>query len=258
MQPNDLWIYAPSASAEHSYRRLRQANIAFYVLLGIMAIIAIWSVLTVIAMIRGGASDLADIQSIQEHISTRLMNATAIAALALFAFKEWKWGDRSFGMVFILAPFVFLWLVPVMSAEVQPAEEPMQLAFTLNHCEPGAISGTVLVDSSLCLLVNPDTVDVYMTTSDPIDGNPEWLAPDGRNSFGAEWNVDARGKFRVYFLMEQPHIDQCHARLVTSVPQRERYGHHCLEQDGKVWLVQAFESSNVENRRLNIYQEVEP
>lgn len=255
----DQTVHHRSATAEHTFRRLHQANIVVFVLLGLLLLLGIWNVWTLTSIIRSDARDLADVGSIHSHISAQLITWVSIVTLAVFVFKEWRWGERSLGGVFVLAGLLFLWLVPVMSAEVEPTEESMQVAFTLNHCEPGAIEGSTLVDSSLCLLVSPDNMTMFMTASDPLDGDPEWLAPDEVTQFGAGWNVEARGRFRVYFLLEQDSIEQCReSRLVTSVPPRERYGHQCLEQDGQVWLVQAYETSHVETKRLIIYQEVEP
>lgn len=250
----------PSEKAVHNFRRLKQANTVVYALLGVILLLGIWNVLVLASLIRSdSATDLADIGSIRSHISSQLIMGVSLITLAIFIFKEWKWGERSFAMVYFLAALLFLGLVPVMSAEMEPIEESMAVKFTVNHCEPDSIEGGEVLNSSGCLLVDPTDTTAYMTTSDPTSGDPEWLSPNSQDSFGSSWQVDARGRFRVYFLLEQNSMEHCtSAPISTSVPPRERYGHHCLERDGEVWLVQAFETSAAEGGRLIVYQEVAP
>lgn len=252
-------FHEPSASAKHTFRRLRQANTIVFVLLGLLVVLGIWNVLTLAELIRADARDLAEIGSIRSHISSQLITWVSAITLIVFVLKEWKWGERTFGGVFLLTGLLFLWLVPVMSAEVEPELETMQLRVMINHCQPGGIEGSMVVDSSLCTLAPPESVEMFMTTSDPLDGDPEWLEPDNISDFGPEWIVEVRGKFRVYFLIEQQSMEQCtDSRMTTSVPSAEQHGHHCLEQDDQVWMVQAYETSAVEAGRLTVYQEVDP
>lgn len=230
-----------------------------YSLLGVLVVLGIWNVLTLASLIRtDSARDLADISSIGGHISSQLILWISLLTLAIFIFKEWKWGERSFAVVYFLAGLFFLAMVPVMSAEIEPAEESMVVKFTLNSCEPGAIEGGELLNSSLCTLVDPADTTVYMASEEPVNGDPEWLTADTQDSFGSGWQVEARGKFRVYFLLEQSSIEQCESRLTTSVFAPDRLGHNCMEQDGTAWLVQPFDTSAAEGGRLIVYQEIAP
>lgn len=258
MLPQNWSVYAPSSNADHTYRRLRQANLAFYAMLGLMAICGIWNVIAVASMIRGGVTDLAYVESVQGHISTRLINYLAIAALALFVFKEWKWGDRSFGMVFVLGLLLFLWLVPVMSAEIQPAEDQLRLEVTSTQCLPGGIEGGSILDSSRCQIVSMEDGSIWMTASNPLDGNPEMLPPDTLLPNLASWNITARGHFTVYFLMPQDSVEACeNTRFTTSVSARDAMGHQCLERDGVAYSVHPFTTNSDANIWFTIYQEVE-
>lgn len=161
-------------------------------------------------------------------------------------------------MVIFLGPLLFLYLVPVMSAEVEPTEESIQVEFTLQHCQPGGIEGGELVDNSLCEFVPLEEGDVYMSASDPMDGDAEWLEPDNISDRRATWNVEARGEFVVYLIVSQDSIAQCEeSRLTTSVQQQERRGHTCMEQAGQAWLVQPFVTSEIKTSWLLVYQEIE-
>lgn len=258
MQPQDWSVYSPSARAEHNYRRLRQANYLFYGMLVLMAICGIWNVITVAGMIRGGATDLALVESIQEHISARIISFLAIASLVVFAFKEWKWGDRSFGMVFVLGVWLFLWLVPVMSAEIQPAEEQVRLEVTYTHCLPGGIEGGEILDSSRCEIASMGEGDIFMTASDPRNGEPEILAPDRLQPNLATWNITARGHFTVYYLLPQESVEICeNTAFTSSASARKAMGHYCLERDGQAYSVHPFTTNSLANAWFTIYQEVE-
>lgn len=256
----DYAFLKPSTKAAHNFKRLQQANMLVYALLGVLVILGIWNVLAVASLIRtDAATDLADIGSISSHISSRLIMWVALITLAVFVFKEWKWGERSFSAIYFLAPLFFLAMVPVMSAEVQPNEETMVVKFTLNHCEPGAIEGGEVVNSDLCTILDPEDTTVYLSASNPTDDDVEWRAPNSGDSFGNGWQVDARGRIRVYIMFAQDSLDQCESiTMTTSVMPRERLGYQCIERDGKAWLVQPYETSSVEGGRLIVYQEVTP
>lgn len=251
-------LHRPSDRAEADFRRLSHFNKIILGMMIVLVILGVWNIIVLAATIRSEAVDLADSGSIMSHISSRLIILAALVTLALYLYKEWKWGEFGFSMAFFLGPLLFLTLVPVMSAEVEPAEESMVVKFTLNHCAPGGIEGGEVLDSSKCTLVDPADYTVYMTDSEPVNGDQEWLTPDTQDSYGSGWQIVTRGRFLVYFVVEQPSLDQCNARISTSVPASERRGHHCLERDGKVWLVQAFETSAAEGGRLIVYQEFAP
>lgn len=256
MLPQDWSVYSPSAHAEHNYRRLHQANIVFYIMLGLMAICGIWNVIAVADMIRGGATDLSLVASIQQHISTRIINFLAIAALALFAFKEWKWGDRSFGMVFVLGLLLFLWLVPVMSAEVQPAEEQLRLDVTYTLCAPGGIEGSSVLDSSKCEIATMEEGSMWMSASNPLEGDFETVPPDTLRPNLASWNITARGHFTVYFMLPQESMEVCeNTRFTTSVSGRDAIGTQCLEHEGTAFSVHPFTTNADANTWFTIFQE---
>lgn len=246
-------IYKPSETAIQSYRNLHQANRIFYASLGVLVVIGIWNVFYVASLIRSGVTDLAEIGEVSTHISSRLITLVAVLALALFIYKEWKWGDRGFVMAYPLAALLFLWLVPVMSAEIQPEEESMVVMFTLNECEPGAIQDGQLADSSLCELIAPDSYNVQLATSNPFDNDAEILASASEDSFGHGWPVEARGRFQVYFMVEQPSMEACqNIEFVTNQMGVSLGGNDCLEHEGAVWKVYPFVTSTEEGGRLSV------
>lgn len=255
----DSSVHQTSPSAEQSFRRLRQANILVLGLLGVLVVLGIWNVLTMASIVRGGVPDLADVSSIRGHISSRLITWISLITLAIFVFKEWKWGERGIGMTLFLAPLLFLWLVPVMSAEVEPTEEPMELGFTFSLCESGGIEGGRLLDASKCDVVPLQEGDIFMSASNPMEGDPQPQSPDTLRPQLAEWSIIGRGKFIVYFMVPQDSMEICESsRFTTSLRADQQIGHYCLEHGGEVWSVHPLLTSAVDVQWMGVYQEVEP
>lgn len=252
-------LHRPSERAEHAFKQQQLFNRILTGLMILLAGLGVWNILELAALIRSDAQDLADISSILNHPSSRIIFLVAFITLVVYLYKEIKWGDAGFAMSFFLAPLLFFALVPVMSAEVQPAEENMAVKITLNYCEPGAIEGGEVLNNDACTLVDPASQQVFLTESNPMEGDPEWLSPNSQDDFGSSWSVQARGEFRVYFLLAQDSMEHCEsAPLTSSEPSPERLGHSCLEQDGQAWMVQPYETNTAEGGRLIVYQEAAP
>lgn len=256
----NLDLLNESSSAQQTYRKLHIANRICQVLLVVLVLLGIWNVIAVASLIRGvNAPDLADVGSILTHLSTRLIWIVSAIALAFYLFKEWKWGERGFPMVFFLAGLLFLVLVPTMSAEIEPAEEPVTLDLTYAICESGALADSTLVDADKCEISRPAEGDVFLGDSNPIDGDVNWIDPNRFESGYTRWNLDTRGRFTVYYMVKQPSMEHCEtAQIATSVNPDERRDHDCFERDGAAWLVMPFETSAVDSGYLTIYQESAP
>lgn len=256
MMPKDYSAFSPSQRAQENYRKLELFNKICYGLLAVMVVLGIWNIIEVATLIRSGVRDLADIASIMDHISSRLILGVGAVALAIFIFKEWKYGERGFAGVYFLAALLFLGLVPTMSAEIQPAEEDLLVSLTYNVCDPDAVEGGVVIDSSLCLLQEPDNYNVMLAASNPQESDAERQAPGGQDSVGVNWTINGRGNVRVYAMVEQQSLEICESSKVAN--NTDGYGHFCMEEDGTAWLVQPFEVSSATGNRLVIHQEFAP
>lgn len=256
----NLDLLNESSSAQQTYRKLHIANRICQVLLVVLVLLGFWNVIAVASLIRGvNAPDLADVGSILTHLSTRLIWIVSAIALAFYLFKEWKWGERGFPMVFFLAGLLFLVLVPTMSAEIEPAEEPVTLDLTYSICAPGGLEGSMLLDASKCEISRPAEGEVFLGNANPLEGDADLIAPSRVESGYTRWNLEARGRFTVYFMVKQPSVEHCEtARVVTSVNPDKQRGHECFEHDGTAWLVMPFETSAVDSGYLTIYQESAP
>jgi len=247
-----------SSTAAQTFRRLHVSNRVCYALLGLIALLGIWNILSVATLIRGANTpDLADASSILSHPSSRLIWIVSAITLAIFVFKEWKWGERGFAMVFFLAALLFLVLIPTMSAEVEPKNEAMMLELTYSLCQPGGIEDGKLLNADRCEIETPAEGEVFLSDADPTSRDTTWLKPDRYQSGFTRWNIEARGRFRVYFIIQQPSMDHCETAQV-AVSKNTTAEHSCFEQDGAVWMVVPFETSAVESGYLTLYQEVAP
>lgn len=247
-----------SASARHSFQRLRQLNTVVFALLGVMVLLGIWCVVTLIRQESANAPDLATISPIQDHISSRLINVVGVITLLIFIYKEWRYGERSFGMVYFLLPLLAVWLIPVMAAESQAPTDTKEVEFTLNLCEPGGIEGTSVIDNRLCGQQALADGDVYLSLANPTDDDPELLEPMEILSDRARWQVTGSGEYTVYFLLRQESLDACTtARFVTGQRSGEQISAFCLERDGVAYSVHPFVTSREATGRLVVYQELE-
>ena len=249
-----------STSAERTYRKLHIANRICQGLLVVLVLLCIWNVIALVSIVRGlEAPDLADVGSILTHPSSRLIWIVSAITLAFYAFKEWKWGDRGFVMVFFLTVLLFLVLVPTMSAELEPANEVVTLDLTYSICEPGGLEGATVIDASKCEISRPDEGEVFLSDSNPMDGDSGWIAPNRFESGYTRWNLETRGRFTVYFVVKQPSMEHCEtAQIATSANPEYGRDHGCVERDGSAWLVMPFETSVAESGYLTIYQEAAP
>lgn len=252
-------LHRPSERAERDFRRQKLFNNIILGLMIFMAIMGVWNVITIASIIRDGAVDLADTAAILSHISSRIIFAAGAVTLVLIIIKEWKWGDPGFATAFVLAPLLFLVLVPVMSAELQPNEESMHLEATFTQCEPGGIEALEAQDNSLCEIVGSDSGRIFMSGSNPADGSPELLEPDVMQPDRAGWDVEARGEFKVYFMLQQESMDACESSQFTTSASREATtNHNCVEIDGTAYSSHSFVTSNLAGKWFSVYQEAAP
>lgn len=248
-------MHRKSPSAEYSYRRLRQMDIAVLVLLAAMAILAFWNVSTLISMFSSDVPDLAELGVITEHPSTRLMYPVGLLALALFLFKEWQYGERTLGMWYMLLPMLALVLVPTASAELQPSVRDKVVEFTLTRCPAGAMEGDTLLDPEACSITAIHESEVFLADSDPLDGDFELLSPQSDSNGGAKWTVAGTGKYKIYFLVEQDSPEVCaSSRFSSNVDAEDRLANTCLVHDGYSYSVHPFVTDYMSNGWLVVYQ----
>lgn len=254
---NHSRLYRQSAAAVHTYKRLHQLTLLSYFLLAAIAILGMWSVLKATGTLGTTVPDLADVGSIRDHISAQLVTWLAAITLALYIFKEWRYGDRGFVMVYFLTGLLALWLLPVVASEFEPSPVQLEMEFTLNTCQPGGIEGDTVADRSLCSITRPSELNVLMSDADPARSDALVRTPDVNLDNLSRWNVEGQGQFRVYFLLEQESMGACEgSRFVTDRQSAEGLATACIERDGTVWSMHPFVTSENQTGRLVVYQEL--
>ncbi len=255
----DSSLYQPSQKAQEAFRRQQIFNRIITALMIFMGILTVWNFITIASILRSGAVDLADTRSILSHISSRLLFISAAITFVLVVIKEWKWGDPGFATSFILAPILFFALVPVMSAELQPAEEEMRLSASFTVCEPGGLEALAERDTSLCESVHAEEGRVLMSATNPADSDGELLEPDNVETDRASWDVEARGEFTVYFLLQQESREACeNSTFAQSAEQSPTDTFDCVDVDGVAYSSHPFVTSNTAGKWFSMIQEVAP
>lgn len=250
-------LYRQSSGAVRSYKRLRQFNLISYVLLATIAVLGLWSIIIVTGASGNTVPDLADVASIRDHIIARLVTILAVVTVAIVIFKEWRYGDRGFGMVYFLTALLAMWLLPVMAAELEPPPVQLEAEFTLNICQPGGIEGGMVIDRSQCSIAPPAGLNVMMSDADPARADAVVREPNVNLDNLSRWNLEGRGQFRVYFLLEQESIAACEGLQFASDRQMAvNVTTNCIERDGAVWSVHPFVTSVNQTGRLVVYQEL--
>ena len=253
---NQSRLYRQSTTSVHNYKRLHQFSLLSYVLLALIAGLGMWSILKVTGAFGTTVPDLADVGSIRDHFSAQLVTWLAVITLALYIFKEWRYGERGFVMVYFLAGLLALWLLPVVASEFEPPLVQLEMEFTLNICQPGGIEGDTVVDRSLCSIANPGDLNVMMGNAEPGRSSAVIRVPDVNLDNLSRWNVEGRGQFRVYFLLEQDSLAACEgSRFVTDRQSADGFTTECIERDGQVWSMHPFVTSENQTGRLVVYQE---
>lgn len=255
MRNQSTHMAAPSA--EHNYRRLRQLDILSLILLGVMAALAIWNLLALGSMFSSEIPDLADIGVISEHPSSRIMTAVALFAFAVVIFKEWKYGERTLGVMYLLVPMLFLGLIPTVSAELQPNPRDKMIEFTLVRCAPGGIVNGELANNEACEVADVAIEDIYLSDANPAGGDFELHPAIDSNQGSGRWKVTGVGNYRVYFMVKQESLEACNGSTFAARPQdTDIQQHHCIEHDGAAWSVHSMVTSYMGEGWLSVYQQL--
>ena len=251
--------HTESPTAKSNFRRLRLFDIAVGALLVLMAILAIWNILVLAGMFRSVVPDLADIAIIRDHISTRLLYFVAGLTFILFLFKEWQYGERSLGTLYVILPMLALALVPTVTDELQPNAREKTVDFTLTRCAAGSIEDGRVMDPDNCEIAAISEGEVFLADADPAGGDFELIQPAGMTSGGGRWTVTGVGNYKVYFLVRQDSMESCASSSFTNnVGPDTRLESSCIEREGAVYSVHPLITSYMGNGWLVTYQELAP
>lgn len=250
-------IHEASAKADAHYRTLKVFNIVVTTLLVVIAALAIVNIAAAVSMFRTEIQDLADIGSIREHFTTQWILTLSATALVIFVFKEWKYGERSLGMIYFLAPLLFFALIPTVTAEIQPNARDKVVELTISRCAPGGLEDGRMVDADKCEVASLDEGGVFLSASNPAENAGEMQPPDSTTAAGGKWTVRGIGSYKVYFLVKQESMEHCSGSVFTNnVDEGSRTTSSCIEHDGTVYSVHPLVTNYISNGWLVVYQQL--
>lgn len=256
LNPDPSRIYQTSAAAIRDHKRNSQFSLVTYALLAVIGVLGLWTILKITGAFGTTIPDLADVASIRGHIVTRLVTILTVVAVLIYLFKEWRFGDFSFSMVYFLVPVLALWLFPVVAAELEPDVAQFDVEFQLTRCAPGSFESDQ-VNGDNCKIVPPDEVTVQMSNADPTREDATIREPGSVSNEYARWHVEGRGEFYVYFMLQQDSMAECQGSLMaTGRDSSAPYSWDCIEYQESVWSVHKFQTSEHQTGRLVVVQQL--
>lgn len=237
-QARDYSIFLPSPNAERSFRTLRRLDFLVYTLLGVLIVLCVWNIASLVQLRTIDIQDLADVASITDDLSTRLIWILTPVTLGVILLRQWLSGDRSFGIIFPLGALLTVILVPAMMTEIQPALQDQTLRVVMMECPPKAIVNDRLSSIGRC---NPRAVeegDVMLAISDPRDDAFDTLDEVNRAQNTITYGMSGRGTYTVYFMFRFDDTEACERSTILSRGGSYSSANHaCIEHEGAAWQV---------------------
>lgn len=249
-----------SDSSDRHFRRQRIGDAISLVLLGLMLVVAIWNVVQFIVLRNGPTADLADILNLRETLAGRVMTILSWVTLGIFIFKEWRWGERTLGLILaFLAGWLFLTLVPVMTDEILGPSQDQVMSISVRHCQPGAIAENGDVDRERCEWATLAESDARLALANPVERNTSLIAPSGVKDHQLRWSQTGRWEYMVYFLVRSDSVEQCQQQIASTSfvavsPTRGVAGAPtCIEQDNSAWIMIPLQATSLTSPIVDIY-----
>ena len=237
-QARDVSIFLPSPNAERSFRRLRRLDFLVNGLIGLLIVLCVWNIAKLVQLRMTGVQDLADVTSIPDDLSTRLIWIITPVTLGVILVREWLLGERTIGVVFPLAALLTVILVPAAMSEIQPPLQHQTLRVVMNECPPKAIVNDQLTSMGRC---NPRAIeggDVMLALSDPTTGEFETIEAVGGGQNTVTYGVNGRGSYTVYFMFRFDDMEACEKSTILRRGEVfSQVKHQCIEHEGYAWNV---------------------
>lgn len=234
----DYSIFLPSPNAERAFRRLRRVDFVVNALIGLLIVLCLWNIgkLAQLRMIEN--QDLADVSSITDDLSTRLIWIVTPITLGIIALREWLIGERTAGVIYPLAALLAVILVPAAMTEIQPPLQDQTLRVVMNECPPKAIVNDRLSSIGRCNPRPIDDGDVMLAVSDPTDESFTTMDAVSVGQNTVTYTFSGRGTYTVYFMFRFDDTNACERS--TILPRGGTFSsvnHQCIEHNDAIWKV---------------------
>lgn len=237
-QARDYSIFLPSPNAERAFLKLRRLDFLVNGLIGLLILLCVWNVAKLAQLRMIENQDLADVRSITDDLSTKLIWIVTPLTLAIIAIREWLIGERTFGVVYPLTALLAIILVPATMTEIQPPLEEQTLRVVINECPPKAIVNDRLSSIGRCQPFPIEEDDVILALSDPTDDSFRTLGPASGGQNTIAYTFSGRGTYTVYFMFRFDDTISCEQS--TILPRGLDFSsvnNPCIEHNGSIWKV---------------------
>lgn len=257
-------LLSKSEKAEKHFRQLQLWDRICLILLGLMTIGAIWNIYMLWSLLDGTPPDLQDLINFREGAPARALLILAGAAILAFIYKEWRYGERSLGMMYFVVPWLFLVLVPVMMDELIGETADQVPSLSVSSCQPGSLASGAPGGGDACEFLQGDQLELRLTIANPAERDVTLREPISIRDHRTNWSIAGRGDYTIYFLLEQESLQVCEQSLaegtfLASSPARGEVGtSFCHEQDGSAWVVAPLSTNYLSSPLMDFYFEEAP
>lgn len=237
-QVRDYSVFLPSPNAERQFRLQRLLDLVIRGLIVVLIALCVWNIATLVQLRNISSQDLADVRSITDDLSTRLIWMVTLLTIALIAAREWLAGISTSGLLIPLSILLTFVLVPAAMTEIQPPLQDQTLRVVMNECPPKAIVNDRLSSMGRC---NPRAIhdgDVLLAGSNPAEGTFETIDASGGGQNTIAFTMAGRGEYTVYFMFQFDDMAACENGAIF--PRNESFSasnYHCVQHDGHAWMV---------------------
>lgn len=237
-QVRDYSVFLPSPNAERAFRKLRILDFVVNGLIALLILLCLWNIGRLAQLRMVDNQDLADVRSITDDLSTRLIWILTPVTLGVIAVREWLIGERSVGVIYPLAALLAVILVPAAMTEIQPPLQDQTLRVVMNECPPKAIVNDSLSSIGRCTPRPIDDGDVMLAISDPTDETFTTINAVGGGQNTITYGLSGRGTYTVYFMFRFDDTNVCEQSTILQRGMAfSSANYQCIEHNNEVWKV---------------------
>lgn len=237
-QVRDYSVFLPSPNAERAFRKLRILDFVVNGLIGLLILLCLWNIGRLAQLRMVDNQDLADVRSITDDLSTRLIWILTPVTLGVVAVREWLIGERTIGVIYPLAALLAVILVPAAMTEIQPPLQDQTLRVVMNECPPKAIVNDSLSSIGRCTPRPINDGDVMLAVSDPTHESFTTIdaVAGGQNTI--TYGLSGRGTYTVYFMFRFDDTNVCERSTILQRGMTfSQANYQCIEHNNQVWKV---------------------
>lgn len=237
-QVRDYSVFLPSPNAKRAFRKLRILDFVVNGLIALLILICLWNIGRLAQLRLIDNQDLADVRSITDDLSTKLIWILTPVTLGVIAVREWMIGERTVGVIYPLAALLAVILVPAAMTEIQPPLQDQTLRVVMNECPPKSIVNDELSSIGRCAPRPIDDGDVLLAVSDPANESFTTVEAVAGGQNTITYSLSGRGTYTVYFMFRFDDTSACERSTILQRGEAfSSVNYQCIEYNGEIWKV---------------------